>query len=100
MALAPLYAGACRTGFVILTAKPIACHAQRASGGNAGQDEIAAAGALDVDPGRRQAPGPGSSACLAPPADGHAGERRSRADRHYAAVDGCPKRPSPYPASR
>ena len=56
MALAPLYAGACRTGFVILTAKPIAGHAQRASGGNAGQDEIAAAGALDVDPGRRQAP--------------------------------------------
>jgi len=43
-------------GFVILTAKPIAGHAQRASGGNAGQDDIAAAGALDVDPGRRQAP--------------------------------------------
>jgi hypothetical protein len=56
MALAPMYAGACRTGFVILTAKPIAGHAQRASGGNAGQDDIAAAGALDVDPGRRQAP--------------------------------------------
>src|SRR6478752_4592573 len=55
MALAPLYAGACRPGFVILTAKPIAGHAQRASGGNAGQDDIAAAGALDVDPGRRQA---------------------------------------------
>jgi len=56
MALAPLYAGACRTGFVILTAKPVAGHAQRASGGNAGQDDPAAAGALDVDPGRRQAP--------------------------------------------
>src|SRR5437899_9280439 len=25
--------------------------------------------------------------CLAPPADGHAGERRGRADRHCAAVD-------------
>ena len=41
MALAPLYAGACRPGFVILTAKPIAGHAQRASGGNAGQDDPA-----------------------------------------------------------
>jgi hypothetical protein len=58
MALAPLSAGACRTGFVILTAKPIAGHAQRASGGNSGQDDPAAAGALDVDPGRRQAPAP------------------------------------------
>jgi hypothetical protein len=56
MALAPLSAGACRTGFVILTAKPIAAHAQRASGGNSGQDDPAAAGALDVGPGRRQAP--------------------------------------------
>ena len=56
MALAPLSAGACRTEFVILTAKPIAGHAQRASGGNSGQDDPAAAGALDVDPGRRQAP--------------------------------------------
>jgi hypothetical protein len=56
MALAPLSAGACRTGFVILTANPIAGHAQRASGGNSGQDDPAAAGALDVDPGRRQAP--------------------------------------------
>ena len=56
MALALLYAGACRTGFVILTAKPIAGHAQRAPAGNAGQDDPAAAGALDVDPGRRQAP--------------------------------------------
>ena len=56
MALAPLSAGACRTGFVILMAKPIAGHAQRASGGNSGHDDPAAAGALDVDPGRRQAP--------------------------------------------
>ena len=56
MALAPLCAGACRTGFVILTAKPIAGHAQRASGGNSGQDDPAAAGALGLDPGRRQAP--------------------------------------------
>jgi len=55
-------------------------------------------------PGRGSGPetgtSPGSSACLAPPADGHAGERRGRADRHCAAVNGCPKRPSPYPASR
>ena len=54
MALPPLYAGAyCPRGFVILTAKLIAGHAQRASGRNAGQDDIAAAGALDVDPARR-----------------------------------------------
>ena len=33
MALAPLSAGACRTGFVILTAKPIAGHAQRRAAG-------------------------------------------------------------------
>ncbi|HZI73451.1 MAG TPA: hypothetical protein VFD73_05385 [Gemmatimonadales bacterium] len=63
MALALLYAGACRTGFVILTAKPIAGHAQRASGGSAGQDDPVAAGALDVDPGRETGTSPGSSAC-------------------------------------
>ena len=55
-------------------------------------------------PGRGSGPetgtSPESSACLAPPPDGHAGERRGRADRHCAAVNGCPKRPSPYPASR
>jgi hypothetical protein len=52
-------------------------------------------------PGRGSGPETGTSprslACLAPPADGHAGERRGRADRHCAAVNGCPKRPSPYP---
>jgi hypothetical protein len=51
MALAPLSAGACRKGFVILTAKPIASNGAKGAAEAQAQDDPAAARALDLDPG-------------------------------------------------
>jgi hypothetical protein len=56
MTLAPLSAGTCRTGFVILTAQPMAGHDAEGQRREPGQYDPDAAGAQELDPGRRQAP--------------------------------------------
>ena len=61
MALAPPSAGACRTGSVILTAEPIAGHDAEGERREPGQDDPAAAGVLDLDPGPEMGTSPGSS---------------------------------------
>jgi hypothetical protein len=90
MALAPLSAGACRTGFVILTAQPMAGHGAKGERRELRPGRSSCRTRLDLDPGRRQALALDHRPARTP-ADGHAGERRGRADRHCALVNGCPR---------
>jgi hypothetical protein len=60
-ALAPLSAAACRTRSVILAAKRSPVTVPRVSGENPGQDDLDAAGVLDLDSGPEMGTSPGSS---------------------------------------
>ena len=94
---------ACRTGFVILTAKPIADHCAEGERRNPGQDDLDAADVLDLDswPGTDTSLG---HLTVRNPARGHTRERSGEADIRDQTPrpqeDTAAGEPTPLPASR
>src|SRR5690349_12233247 len=81
----PLTAGACRTEFAILTARPIAATAQRAAGTQSRTIQQPRAPWTWIRARDRYQPW--ITGVPRTPVDGHAGERCGGADCHGAAVN-------------